>query len=81
MRTPGRRPQGSRSRKQWFSASMCTAIDRRARACDLPNVVGSHDDEPALDELGSAGVHDGDRGRWRSIVSSTSSYQTVSPAR
>ena len=33
---------------------------RRHARHDLPNVVGSHDDEPALDELGSAGVHDGD---------------------
>ena len=27
---------------------------------DLAHVIGAHDDEPALDELGSAGIHDGD---------------------
>ena len=34
--------------------------DGRHARRDLAHVVDAHDDEPALEELGAAGVHDGD---------------------
>ena len=58
--TPGTAAASSaRVRKQWFSASRCTATTRHARR-DLADVLDPHDDEAAFEERGAAGVDDGD---------------------
>ena len=54
--------------------------DGRHAGRHLTDVVGAHDDQPAFEELCAARIHDGNGRRWRSIVSATPSYQTVSPA-
>ena len=80
-RTAGSAARSSaRARKQWFSASRWTATTvgtcaATSRTSSMPMTMRPPSRNSAPPAFTTA-----TRGRWRAIVSSTPSYQTVSPA-